>query len=378
MNRRRFVAALGTTASVGVAGCLGTSGGASAPTDGFETTDADGDVNPVAFGNVSLPVSEDELNRGARQDGIPAIVDPEFGSDWSDVDATLDDVEPVVGVELDGEARAYPLAVLNWHEIVNDAFDRPILVTYCPLCGSAVVAERVVAGDTRTFGVSGYLWHSDLVMYDRESDSLWSQVLATAIRGPLTGTELDLLPATTTSWGEWRASHPDTSVLLPPPLSDTVTGRVTRDYDRDPYRGYDASSRIGIGYNDDVDDRLHPKTRVLGVAHGGEAVAYPLSAVSETPLVTDDVGGLPVVVAATTGGTLVAYDRRVDGSALSFDRESGTDVLAAGGSRWNLLTGRATDGPHAGTTLTRANDRSPMFWFAWAEFFPDTAIYGRA
>jgi hypothetical protein len=215
-------------------------------------------------------------------------------------------------------------------------------------------------------------------MYDRESDSLWSQVLATAIRGPLTGTELDLLPATTTSWGEWRASHPDTSVLLPPPLSDTVTGRVTRDYDRDPYRGYDASSRVGIGYNDDVDDRLHPKTRVLGVAHGGEAVAYPLSAVAETPLVTDDVGGLPVVVAATTGGTLVAYDRRVDGSTLSFDRESGTDALAAGGSRWDLLTGRATDGPHAGTTLTRANDRSPMFWFAWAEFFPDTTIYGRS
>jgi hypothetical protein len=378
MNRRRFLTALGTSASAGVAGCLGASDGPSAPTDGFETTDADGGVNPVAFGNVSLPVPKDDLNRGARQDGIPAVVAPEFASDWSDVDATLDDVEPVVGVELGGEARAYPLAVLNWHEIVNDDFDRPVLVTYCPLCGSAVVAERVVAGDVRTFGVSGYLWHSDLVMYDRESDSLWSQVLATAIRGPSTGTELDLLPATTTSWGEWRASHPDTSVLLPPPLSDTVTGRVTRDYDRDPYRGYDASSRIGIGYNDDVDDRLHPKARVLGIAHGGEAVAYPLSAVSETPLVTDDVGGLPVVVAATTGGTLVAYDRRVDGATLSFDRESRSDALTGGGSRWDLLTGRATDGPHAGTTLTRANDRSPMFWFAWAEFFPDTAIYGRA
>ncbi|WP_363463887.1 DUF3179 domain-containing protein [Halogeometricum borinquense] len=375
MNRRTFLVTAGVGVTLSLSGCLDGSGGTGAPTDGFEETNGDGGMNPVGSGNVSLPVPKDDLNRGASKDAIPAIVSPKFGSDWSDVDATLDDGELVIGVELDGEARAYPLAVLNWHEIVNDQFDRPVLVTYCPLCGSAVVAERTVAGDTRTFGVSGYLWQSDLVMYDRESESLWSQVLATAIRGSLTGTQLDLLPSTTTSWGEWRESHPDTSVLLPPPVSDTVTGRQTRDYDRNPYLGYETSSRVGIGFNDDVDDRLHPKARVIGVAHGDKAVAYPLSTLSETPVVNDEVGGLPVVAAATVDGTLVAYDRRVDGSPITFDRESGTDVLTGDGSRWDLHTGRALDGPHEGATLARANDRSPMFWFAWADFFPETTIY---
>ncbi|SFR68872.1 DUF3179 domain-containing protein [Halogeometricum limi] len=386
MNRRQFLSAAGVGATGCLCGCVGGEGSApsgggdtnasNAPREGFDATDAAGDPDPVGFANVSLPVPMDELNRGAPLDAIPAIVTPEFDDDWADVDATLDDGELVVGVELAGEARAYPLAVLNWHEIVNDEFDRPVLVTFCPLCGSAVVAERVVGGDTRTFGVSGYLWQSDLVMYDSESDSLWSQILATAIRGPLTGTQLDLLPSTTTSWGEWRDSRPETTVLLPPPLSDTVTGRVTRDYDRDPYLGYDTSSRVGIGYNDEVDDRLHPKTRVVGVAHGNAAVAYPLPVVSEASVVNDDVDGLPVVVAASTQGTLVAYVRRVDGETLTFEREPGADVLTAGGSRWDLHTGRAVDGAREGATLARANDRSPMFWFAWADFFPETEIHG--
>lgn len=376
MNRRRFLATAGIGAATGVAGCLDGSVGPSAPTEGFDRTDRD-DANPVDYANVSLPVPEEELNRGAPKDAIPAILDPAFGSDWSDVDATLTDGDPVVGVELDGEARAYPLAVLDWHEVVDDRFDRPVLVSYCPLCGSAVVAERVVAGETRTFGVSGYLWRSDLVLYDRESESLWSQVLATAIRGPLTGTRLDLLPSTTTTWGEWRTSRPETSVLLPPPASETVDDLEASDYDRDPYGGYEDSEQVGVGFNSDVDDRLHPKTRVVGVAHDGEAVAYPLPALSEGGAVNDVVGGLPVVVAATTGDTLVAYDRRVDESVLTFDRETGTDVLAGGGSRWDLHTGRAVDGPHEGTVLDRANDRSPMFWFAWAEFYPGTGIHGR-
>jgi hypothetical protein len=139
---------------------------------------------------------------------------------------------------------------------------------------------------------------------------------------------------------------------------------------------------VGIGFNDDVDGRLHPKTQVLGIAHGDVARAYPHSAVSEAStrteagVVNDDVGGLPVVVAVTTDGTLVAYARRVDGETLRFDRPDSTaDVLLAGQSRWDLSTGRVVDGPHEGTTLDRANDRSPMFWFAWADFFPETEIY---
>jgi hypothetical protein len=388
VERRRFLAALGVGGALGVAGCLGGDGDGTArdgesgggdglaPTAGFDRTTTDGRVDPVGFGNVSLPVPEDELDRGAPKDAIPAVVDPVFAADWRDVDATLGDAAQVIGVELDGVARAYPLSVLNWHEIVNDEFDRPVLVTYCPLCGSGVVAERVVAGRTRTFAVSGYLWQSDLVMYDRESESLWSQLLATAIRGPLTGTSLELLPSTVTSWGSWRESHPETTVLVPPPVSNTVRGRQTRDYDRDPYFGYESSRRVGIGFNDDVDDRLHPKTRVVGVAYGGVARAYPFPAVSEAGPVNDDVGGLPVVVTVAVDGTMVAYVRRAGSETLTFAATDDEDVLAADGSRWDVHTGRALDGPHEGTALARANDRSPMFWFAWADFFPETEVYG--
>ncbi|RDZ55536.1 hypothetical protein DEQ92_00600 [Haloferax sp. Atlit-6N] len=379
-NRRRVLAALG--AGVALSGCLGSdppvadddagTDGASEPADTSDSTAGE------YSGPFELPVPEDELRRGASKDAIPAITAPVFAADWSgfdEVDATLDDGDEVVGVELDGVARAYPLAVLNWHEIVNDDFDgRPVVVTYCPLCGSAVVADRLAGGEPTYFGVSGLLWMSDLVMYDDRTNSLWSQVLATAIRGELTGETLSLLPSTISTWGEWRAAHPETEVLVPPPVSGTIRGRQTRRYDVNPYASYQQSSAIGIGFNDAADDRLHPKTSVVGVAADGVARAYPLDAVERAGVVNDTVGGLPVVVAASAEGTLVAYVRRVDGDSVEFERDG--PVLVAAGSRWTLLTGRALDGPHEGSVLTRANDRSPMFWFAWADFNPETEIYG--
>ncbi|WP_049968509.1 DUF3179 domain-containing protein [Haloferax prahovense] len=379
-NRRRVLAALG--AGVALSGCLGSDppvagddAGADDASEPAETTDS---TAGEYSGPFELPVPEDELRRGASKDAIPAITAPVFAADWSgfdEVDATLDDGDEVVGVELDGIARAYPLAVLNWHEIVNDGFDgRPVVVTYCPLCGSAVVADRLAGGEPTYFGVSGLLWMSDLVMYDDRTNSLWSQVLATAIRGELTGETLSLLPSTSSTWGEWRAAHPETEVLVPPPVSGTIRGRQTRQYDVNPYASYQQSSAIGIGFNDAADDRLHPKTSVVGVAADGVARAYPLDAVERAGVVNDTVGDLPVVVAASAEGTLVAYVRRVDGEAVAFERDG--SVLVAAGSRWNLLTGRALDGPHEGSVLTRANDRSPMFWFAWADFNPETEIYG--
>lgn len=388
MNRRRFLGVLGVGGVAASAGCLG---GVRPPADDPVPVRQDGPstVDATNYANVSLPVPESELKRGASKDGIPAITDPAFAADWSTVEETLDPEEQVIGVEVGGEARAYPLAILNWHEIVNDVFEPrstasqtesdaefggPLLVTYCPLCGSGVVADREVAGEVRTFGVSGLLWQSDLVMYDVESGSLWSQLLATAIRGPLTGTELSLRPSTLTTWGEWRRAHPNTEVLLPPPESDTIRGYQSRDYERNPYVGYDRSRQVGIGYNTEVDGRLHPKTMVIGVTSAGVARAYPLDRVTEAGVVNDTVGDRAVVVAATAAGSLVAYDRRVDGIVLQFEREG--DGLVADGSRWALVTGRALDGPHEGTTLSRANDRSQLFWFAWADFHPDTEIYG--
>jgi hypothetical protein len=399
MQRRAFLATVGLGGLVGTAGCSGAGpagdGSTTDPTTAGDTstggaTATDGSPAsvppPERFRNVDLPVPEDELNRGASEDGIPAIVDPVFAADWSAVDDSLSDDSRVIGVVRDGDARAYPLAVLNWHEIVNDTFDVPILVTYCPLCGSGVVADRRVEGETAVFGVSGLLWNSDLVMYDTVTDSLWSQLLGTAIRGPATGTELSLLPAAMATWGEWRAEYPETRVLLPPPESNTVRGRrQSRDYDRDPYAGYSRSARIGIGYNDFSDDRLDPKASVVGVYSDGVARAYPLEDVWEAGVVNDTVGDLPVVVSASVNGTLVAYDRRVDGETLTFERvppqatdESTADttpVLRAGDSTWALLSGEGRSGPLADTRLRRANDRSQLFWFAWADFHPETEIW---
>lgn len=338
---------------------------------------------------VAVPVPRSELQRGAAKDAIAAIVDPVFGADWSGISMEvntnvgtytskprLSDDDPVIGVARAGEARAYPLRLLNWHEVVNDEFAGPLLVTYCPLCGSAMTAVRRAGGAETTFGVSGLLYRNDLVMYDRASDSLWSQIAATAIRGELTGETMELVPSTLTTWGEWQETYPDTVVLRPPPDSGTIGGAGPANYDQYPYGGYRTDSRVGLGGSaDSGDDRLHPKTTVVGVERGDTAVAYPLPVVQDAGVVNDTVGDLPVVVAATADGTLVAYVRRVDGEAVTFERVDETHLRAAG-SRWQVTTGRAVDGPHEGTALDPANDASPMFSFAWRDFHADTAVYG--
>jgi hypothetical protein len=402
MRRRHFLGAFGAAGLGGLAGCTGSGGGPGSgdsggtasppgtPTDAStpSATDTQG-PGAVTVNGVEVPVPDSSLRRGAAKDAIPAIVDPAFGEDWSGIEMEvrsgfggggrtsrprLSDGDEVIAVERDGEARAYPLRVLNWHEIVNDSFGGPLLVTYCPLCGSGVTAVRTVDGEPTTFGVSGLLFRNALVMYDERTNSLWSQIAAAAIQGGKVGTALDLVPSAITTWGEFRAQYPEGTVLRPPPESSTVTGRnSTRNYDRNPYAGYESSSQIGIGGSFD-DDRLHPKTTVVGVEHGGVARAYPLDRVREAGVVNDEVGGLPVVVAATASGTLVAYVREADGETLTFERES-EGFLAAGGSRWRLLGGRAVDGPHEGTRLDQANTVAGEFFFSWLNFHPETEVW---
>jgi len=398
-SRRAYLAALAATGALGLAGCSeGSDGGSGSSTEGDGGSDGASDGSdggddgtaptgtepsddvapepetPVAE-DVELPVPKSELNRGAAKDAIPAITDPAFGADWSTADASLSDDDRVIGVVSDGRARAYPLSILNWHEIVNDEFGGLLLVTFCPLCGSAMTAERTADGEVTTFGVSGLLWQSDLVMYDAATDSLWSQILATAIRGDLTGEELRLVPSAVTTWGEWRSEHAATEVLLPPPESGTIVEAPARNYDTNPYAGYEDAERVGIGYNEFDDERLHPKAQVIGVATEDAARAYPLERVLSAGVVNDTVGDRPVVVTTTGADSLVAYDRRVDSEVVAFEA-AGTDHVAGGGSRWQRTTGEAVDGPHEGTSLERANGRSQMFWFAWLDFHEGTSVYG--
>ncbi len=398
MRRRRLLHALAAGLAAGGAGCLGGRGdgspggrddGATTSTTTTASRSADSPASPppdastpspavTTVDGTELPVPTTELRDALPRDYIPAIVDPAFGADWSGLDAdgrdpTLPDDTPVLGVERDGRARAYPLRILDHHEVVNDDFGGPIAVTYCVLCGSGVVFERRVAGESTTFGVSGKLWRSDLVLYDRRTDSLWSQLAATAIRGPRTGDRLEVLPSSLTTYGEWRRAHTDTRVLLPPPQSGAVdTYARSFDYFSPKYGYGDESQLVGL---DSHDGGIHPKTLVVGVESDGTARAYPFHVVSREDVINDRVGELPVVVAASPDGTPVAYDRRVAGEPLRFAAD-GDGHLAAGDSRWERATGRAVAGPHDGTELARANDNPAMFWTGWSEFNPDTGVYG--
>ena len=273
-------------------------------------------------------------------------------------------------------ARAYPLKLLNWHEVVNDSFGGPLLVTYCPICRSGLVARRRVGGEPSTFGVSGHLFRENLVLYDESTGTLWSQLLATAIRGPRTGETLSVLPSGLTTWGRWRERFPRGEVLLPPPLSDTVVGPVRFDYGFDLVgQARESNAHLEELYGDGFDDsRLPKRSLVLGVASGGEARAYPLVDLPSRP-VNDRVGDLPVVVTGRHGSA-VAFDRRVDGRTLTFERADAGGLLA-GGSRWSVGTGRAVDGPLEGTRLGRANAHPPLFWFAWLDFHPGSTVWDR-
>jgi hypothetical protein len=414
MRRRRFIAAA-AACGIPLAGCLGgdpsvanggtaTSPGVTGATDSATpgtTRGGGGASGPAArtapnLADVDLPLPRSALTFATGKDIIPAITDPAFGEDWSGVsipdhagEAGAPRLEPsdeVIGVVREGDARAYPLLVLNEHEIVNDSFHGPLLVSYCPLCGSSVTAVRRVRGEPTTFGVSGKLWRSDLVMYDERTESYWSQILATAVRGPATGDRLELVPSTVTTWGAWRTEYPDTRVLRPPPESSTVDDRGAGSYIGDPREAYEESRLIGVTGEKDTDGRLHPKTRVLGVTDGTVARAYPEPAVRAAGgVVNDAVGDRPVVVALGPGETLVGYDRRLgresdDGTAgdgttpLTFTRADARHIQG-GNSRWRLLSGNAVDGPHQGTELRPASDRPPMFWFAWRDFHPGTDLY---
>lgn len=325
-------------------------------------------VQPT-FEDVDIPVARSELVLGGARGSIPALVNPAFARDWSGIDRSLADGDLVIGVGRAGRARAYPLAVLSDHEVVNDEFDGPLLVTYCPLCASGVTAVRTVGDEPTVFSASGYLYRADLVMYDHATGSLWSQLLATAIRGSVAGEQLTLVPSTLTTWKRWQSRNPDTAVLLPPPASDTVTAPL----DPLPPPGSQSSGHVGVGdVLDGDDDRLPPRELVIGVTAPEATTAYPLERVRAAGVVNDWVGALPVVVVADP--LPQAYVRWANGAVLTFVR-GGDGQLLAGGSTWSTTSGEAVSGPLAGTTLVRAATTTSMYWSAWVDFHPDTAVY---
>ncbi len=326
-------------------------------------------------------VSPSELIQGQTKDGIPAISEPKF----IDVDAVffLGGLEPVISLVIDGEARAYPLQILIWHEIVNDVIgDRAVLVTFCPLCNTAIAFDREVDGEILEFGVSGFLRNSDLVMFDRSTESWWQQITGEAIVGGFTGTKLTALPSTIISWDEFRKAFPDGKVL------SQDTGFV-RTYGQNPYVGYDDINSSPFLFRGEADGRLAPMERVVTVELGGETVAYPFSALESEKVIADSVGGEAIVVFFKAGtasaldglkirnskdiGTGAVFIPEIDGVALSFGVDGELFVDEQTGSSWNIL-GKAVSGPLEGKQLTQVvagND----FWFAWAAFQPETTVW---
>jgi len=282
-------------------------------------------LNGFDLSNASLLQSE-ILPGGPPRDGIPAIDRPKFIAARQ---ATfLSDDDRVLGISHQGIARAYPIRILNWHEIVNDQFaGEAVVVSFCPLCGTGT-AFSALHGKAKTFGVSGLPYNSDLLLYDRETESLWSQIAAKAIAGPLRGEVLNLLPVIHTSWADWRKRYPDTAVL------STDTG-YSRDYQRSPYAGYENSDRLFFPVGR-LDRRYHPKEQVIGVEINGHYKVYPFSELAHTAgEVSDEIDGEKV---------LVRFDKA----------QRSAQVFNAGGKPIPSLTG---------------------FWFAWMAFHPDSAVF---
>ena len=224
-------------------------------------------MNGFRLKGAIIPVREIKSG-GPPRDGIPAINSPVF--EKAAVANYPSDEDRILGVEINGVAKAYPIGILNYHEIVNDYFDDvPVVITYCPLCGSGVAFYARIVDKNRTFGVSGLLYNSDVLLYDRESESLWSQIMGQAVAGPLKGTKLEIISTYYTTWKDWKERYPQTLVL------SAKTG-FSRDYQRTPYVGYDQSEALYFPV-DKLNKSYHPKERVLGIDVNGKYKAYPFS-----------------------------------------------------------------------------------------------------
>ena len=385
-GRRRLLPTLVGAGALVAAAC---GGGSSADTGAPEPTTDPALVFASRYSSAwpntdfakSSVAPDDLLSGGPGKDGIPSIDDPKFVS-IDEAASFVADQEPVIAVEVGGEARAYPVQILIWHEIVNDTLGGvPLAVTYCPLCNSAIAFERRVNGTLYDFGVSGLLRNSDLVMYDRQTESWWQQLTGEAIVGTLTGTVLPFVPASTVSFADFRLAYPDALVL------SRDTG-FDRDYGRNPYVGYDDTSSPFL-FQGDTDARLKPAERVVAVDINGETVAYPFSALERRSAIEDTVGGTPIVVFFQPGtvsalnapsiedsrdvGASGVFRPRAAGRALTFRTEDGAIFDNETGSTWSVL-GRAVDGALEGVALEPVV-HGDHFWFAWAAFKPETRVW---
>ncbi len=333
------------------------------------------------FGKSSVRLSE-IVSGGVGRDQIRPIDEPQ-SVPVSEAGRMFESDEAVIALEVGGERRAYPLSILIWREIVNDEIGgTPVAVTYCPLCNSAVVFDARVGGRALDFGTTGNLRGSDMVMWDRQTETWWQQITGEAIVGELTGSRLKTIPSAVVSWRQFRSAYPDGSAL-------SGDAGMDMDYDSPIYGGYDQPGGKPQLFAGEIDGRLDAMERVLGVTVCGARVAYPFSLFADRPVVNDEIGeqGVALMFERRTlspftyygdepvhriVGSATAFRSSVDGRALTFASEGREIVDVETGSTWNAL-GEAVDGPLKGRRLTLLEQGS-HFWFAWAAFHPDTLL----
>lgn len=263
---------------------------------------------------------------GPPKDGIPALTNPKFiSADQADY---LNSKDKVIGVSINGDHRAYPIKILNYHEIVNDDVgSTSIVVSYCPLCGSGLVFSALFDTRILNFGVSGLLYNSDILMYDKQTNSLWSQLMMQAISGKMKDQKLTFIASEHTTWKGWQEQHPDTKVL------SNKTGH-TRDYNRNPYAGYTSTPTLFFTVEHES-DALPVKKQVLGVEVDGKFKAYSFTDLTKS------------------GKTLADSFNGVD-YIIAFDSANRSATIISSSKPLVYIT---------------------TFWFAWYAFHPETELY---
>jgi hypothetical protein len=334
------------------------------------------------FCRRSVELSE-IMSGGPPRDGIPPIDSPTFVSQ-KDADGWVSKREPVIALEIGGQAKAYPLQVLIWHEIVNDELGGvPVAVTFCPLCYAAITFERpTVNGRVLTFGTTGSLRNSDMVMWDRQTETWWQQFTGEGIVGVLTGTKLVQRPASILGYEQFKVLYPQGTVLS----RDTGHDRA---YGANPYVGYDDIERTPMLYRGAVGPELPAMAHVVGLLRDGGKRAYSLADLSARGVINDTIGDEPVALFWSAGsrsaldsgaipssrdiGATAVFDRRVDGRALTFEPTEGGFKDRSTGTTWSL-SGVAVTGKFAGRHLEQLPHHD-IFWFVWSAFAHDGELY---
>jgi len=324
-----------------------------------KTTAVPDEIRTLPDGTKYLVHPNDILSGGPPKDGIPSLDNPKFTSK-EEADEWLKDDDLVLGLEYNGVVRAYPHRIMNWHEIVNDVIkEERVLITYCPLCRTGIAFKPIVDNKEVEFGTSGKLYNSELVMYDRLTDSYWTQSLGKAIVGEQSGAVLEKVALDTVRWVDWKNLHETTEVL------SRQTGHV-RNYDSSPYGSIQRSNVVGFGLEFN-DDRLGPKQIVYGVEFDNDASAYEEGLVETEKVINDVIGSVPIVVMWDKRlNTVKIFERTFDGEILEFSLE-GNSIIDNSGKEWTVQDMH--------DRLVRV-DTFGHFWFSWLSFFPETELYG--